>query len=230
MIINHRAAATQGQISAQVDDTEDSSQRGLSISDLFFSSLNCLNNKSKKIQLLVCISDVPVAERDEMKRKSVNEGESVTLDPGVMNNPKDLMTWLFNDSPINEIPEEPSNKTEPRCGEKNSLLTSPKGTSTTQNDSQSNDTTDGTSPNRNGPQSKDTADGMSSNQNDSQMKDSTDGTSPNHNDPQSKDSADGMSPNQNGPQSEDTTDGTSHNLSGIPYIDDPIENEAANIM
>ncbi|RXN12021.1 cytosolic phospholipase A2 gamma-like protein [Labeo rohita] len=83
-------------------------ERGLSISDLFFSSLNCLNNKSKKIQLLVCISDVPVAERDEMKRKSVNEGESVTLDPGVMNNPKDLMTWLFNDSPINEIPEEPT--------------------------------------------------------------------------------------------------------------------------
>ncbi len=32
-----------------------------------------------------------------MKRKSVKEGESVTLDPGVIKNPNDLMAWHFND-------------------------------------------------------------------------------------------------------------------------------------
>ncbi|KAF4097214.1 uncharacterized protein LOC131530812 [Onychostoma macrolepis] len=47
-------------------------------------------------------------KRDEMKRKSVNEGESVTLDPGVRKNTNDLMTWHFNDIPINEIPGYPS--------------------------------------------------------------------------------------------------------------------------
>ncbi len=58
-------------------------------------------------QLLICVSGVPVAERDEMKRKSVNEGESVTLDPGVIKNPNDLMAWHFNDICIAEITEEP---------------------------------------------------------------------------------------------------------------------------
>ncbi|XP_073699509.1 cell adhesion molecule CEACAM3-like [Garra rufa] len=56
----------------------------------------------------VTILDVPAAERDEMKRKSVNKGESVTLDPGVMKNPNDLMTWYFNGIPVNEIPGDPS--------------------------------------------------------------------------------------------------------------------------
>ncbi len=42
-----------------------------------------------------------------MKRKSVKEGESVTLDPGVMKNPNDLMMWHFNDLCIAEISEEP---------------------------------------------------------------------------------------------------------------------------
>ncbi len=41
-------------------------------------------HKYSSSQLLDCVSDVSVAERDEMKRKSVKEGESVTLDPGVM--------------------------------------------------------------------------------------------------------------------------------------------------
>ncbi|XP_050951077.1 uncharacterized protein LOC127153850 [Labeo rohita] len=290
------------------------------------------SNRSEKI-FNVTIHDVPAAERDEMKRKSVNEGESVTLDPGVMNNPKDLMTWLFNDSPINEIPEEPSkscgdvvckdgagrfrhklemiqtgsliitnikttdsglynlqinssrfsimrtfsvnvtavpdsnlstaavagivvgaavllvavaviayvvchsrhsnnkqengNKTEPRCDEKNSLLTSPEGTSTNQNGPQSKDTADGMSLNHNGPQSKDTADGMSPNQNDSQLEDSTDGMSPNHNGPQSKDTADGMSPNQNDSQMKDSTDGTSPNHNG-PQLKDSANGTSPN--
>ncbi len=42
-----------------------------------------------------------------MKRKSVKEGESVTLDPGVMKNPNDVMTWHFNELCIAEISEEP---------------------------------------------------------------------------------------------------------------------------
>ncbi len=35
-----------------------------------------------------------------MKRKSVKEGESVTLDPGVTKKTNDLMTWYFNDTII----------------------------------------------------------------------------------------------------------------------------------
>ncbi|KAL0161149.1 hypothetical protein M9458_044885, partial [Cirrhinus mrigala] len=46
---------------------------------------------------------VPVAERDQMKSKSLKHGESVTLDPGVITNPNDVMTWYFNDTPIAEI-------------------------------------------------------------------------------------------------------------------------------
>ncbi|XP_073699662.1 uncharacterized protein [Garra rufa] len=55
----------------------------------------------------VTVHGVPVAEQDEMKRKSVNEGESVTLEPGVLKNPNDLMTWHFNGVCIAEISKEP---------------------------------------------------------------------------------------------------------------------------
>ncbi|XP_026106616.1 uncharacterized protein LOC113078533 [Carassius auratus] len=51
----------------------------------------------------VTVHDVSAADEKEMKRKSVNEGESVTLDPGVMKKTDDLMTWYFNDIPLNEI-------------------------------------------------------------------------------------------------------------------------------
>ncbi|ROL55098.1 hypothetical protein DPX16_0793 [Anabarilius grahami] len=51
----------------------------------------------------VTVHGVSAAERDEVKRKSVKEGESVTLDPGVINNPNDVMTWYFNDILIAEI-------------------------------------------------------------------------------------------------------------------------------
>uniref|UniRef100_A0A8C2D140 Immunoglobulin domain-containing protein n=1 Tax=Cyprinus carpio TaxID=7962 RepID=A0A8C2D140_CYPCA len=53
---------------------------------------------SRKIlqQLLVCVSGVSAAERDEMKRKSVKEGETVTLDTYVINKPDNLM-WHFNE-------------------------------------------------------------------------------------------------------------------------------------
>uniref|UniRef100_A0A8C2FSI3 Immunoglobulin domain-containing protein n=1 Tax=Cyprinus carpio TaxID=7962 RepID=A0A8C2FSI3_CYPCA len=57
---------------------------------------------------LVCVSGVSAAERDKMKRKSVKEGESVILGPGVIKYLNDLMRWYFNDICIAEISEEPS--------------------------------------------------------------------------------------------------------------------------
>ncbi|XP_073699660.1 uncharacterized protein [Garra rufa] len=55
----------------------------------------------------VTVHDVPAAEWDEMKTKLVNEGESVTLEPGVIKNPNDLKMWHFNDFCIAEISKEP---------------------------------------------------------------------------------------------------------------------------
>ncbi|XP_043078573.1 uncharacterized protein LOC122327340 isoform X2 [Puntigrus tetrazona] len=52
----------------------------------------------------VIINGHSAAEREEMRRKSVKEGGSVTLDPGVIKTPNDLMRWHFNDIPVNEIP------------------------------------------------------------------------------------------------------------------------------
>ncbi len=71
----------------------------------FLKSMNI--HKYPSSQLLDCVSDVSDAERDEMKRKSVNEGESVTLNPGVIKNPNDLIAWHFNDICIAEITGEP---------------------------------------------------------------------------------------------------------------------------
>ncbi len=71
----------------------------------FLKSMNI--HKYPSSQLLVCVSDVSDAEQDEMKRKSVNEGESVTLYTGVIKNPNDLMAWHFIDLCIAEISEEP---------------------------------------------------------------------------------------------------------------------------
>ncbi|CAM4660233.1 unnamed protein product [Leuciscus chuanchicus] len=57
--------------------------------------------KQKILQhLLVCVSGVSAAERDEVKK---NQGESVTFDPGVARKPNDVMTWYFNDTLIAEI-------------------------------------------------------------------------------------------------------------------------------
>ncbi len=71
----------------------------------FLKSMNI--HKYPFSQLLDCVSDVSAAEQDEMMRKSVNEGESVALNPGVIKNPNDLMAWHFNDLCIAEISEEP---------------------------------------------------------------------------------------------------------------------------
>ncbi|XP_048036576.1 uncharacterized protein LOC125262059 isoform X2 [Megalobrama amblycephala] len=51
----------------------------------------------------ITIHDVPAAERDEMKKKSVKEGESVTFDTRVIKNPNDVMTWYFHNILIAEI-------------------------------------------------------------------------------------------------------------------------------
>ncbi|XP_048041656.1 uncharacterized protein LOC125265461 [Megalobrama amblycephala] len=48
----------------------------------------------------IFVHGVSAAKRDEMKRKSVEEGESVTLGPGEERKPNDVMTWYFNDTII----------------------------------------------------------------------------------------------------------------------------------
>ncbi|XP_026110118.1 carcinoembryonic antigen-related cell adhesion molecule 3-like [Carassius auratus] len=58
----------------------------------------------------VAVYDVSAAEQDEMKRKSVKKGESVSLDPGEIKNLNDSMTWYFSDILIAEITGDP-NKT-----------------------------------------------------------------------------------------------------------------------
>ncbi|XP_067254932.1 junctional adhesion molecule C-like [Chanodichthys erythropterus] len=60
------------------------------------------NSISEKI-FIITVHDVPGAEMNRTKTKSVKEGESLTLDPGVMKTPKDSMTWYFNDTRVAEI-------------------------------------------------------------------------------------------------------------------------------
>ncbi|XP_042605287.1 uncharacterized protein LOC109066867 isoform X2 [Cyprinus carpio] len=61
-----------------------------------------ISSGSEKI-FRVAVNDVPAAQRDEKKTKSVVEGQSVTLDPDVTKNPNDVMMWYFNDTLIAEI-------------------------------------------------------------------------------------------------------------------------------
>ncbi|XP_026108569.1 uncharacterized protein LOC113080622 [Carassius auratus] len=67
--------------------------------------LDITSRRSEKT-FSVSVHDAPVADREEMK--SVKEGESVTLDPGVMNNTNYSITFLFNDVLIAEISEDQS--------------------------------------------------------------------------------------------------------------------------
>ncbi|KAL1251740.1 hypothetical protein QQF64_019536, partial [Cirrhinus molitorella] len=60
-------------------------------------------SSDSEIIFSVTVIGVPVAEEDEIKRKSVKDGESVTLDPGVIKGPNDEMTWFFNYTLIAEI-------------------------------------------------------------------------------------------------------------------------------
>ncbi len=69
--------------------------------------------------MLVCVSGVSAHEPNEMKRKSVKEGESVTLEPGVPKNPNDVMTWYFHGTLMNEINGDPSKLcTDEQCDER----------------------------------------------------------------------------------------------------------------
>ncbi|XP_077081378.1 cell adhesion molecule CEACAM3-like [Siphateles boraxobius] len=72
------------------------------ITDTGLYQLQIISRNSEK-NFNVDVLGVSAVERDEMKRKSVKEGESVILDPGVTKNPNDLMTWHFNDTFIAEI-------------------------------------------------------------------------------------------------------------------------------
>ncbi|XP_067271590.1 pregnancy-specific glycoprotein 22-like [Pseudorasbora parva] len=66
--------------------------------------LQILSSKSVSEKIFsVTVHDVPGAEIDKTKTKSVKEGESVTLDPGELKNPKDLLIWYFNGSRLAEI-------------------------------------------------------------------------------------------------------------------------------
>ncbi|XP_052394838.1 uncharacterized protein LOC127942870 [Carassius gibelio] len=65
------------------------------------------NSITQKI-FSITVHDVPGAELNKMLAKSVKEGESVTLDPAVMKNPSDLMTWYFNYTFIAKINGDPS--------------------------------------------------------------------------------------------------------------------------
>uniref|UniRef100_A0A8C1Y0K8 Immunoglobulin domain-containing protein n=1 Tax=Cyprinus carpio TaxID=7962 RepID=A0A8C1Y0K8_CYPCA len=69
------------------------------------SGLYKLKNTSRNTDNVfsVTVQGVSAAEQDDMKRKSVKEGESVTLDPGVVKNPNDVMRLCFNDILIAEI-------------------------------------------------------------------------------------------------------------------------------
>ncbi|XP_052445412.1 uncharacterized protein LOC127987197 [Carassius gibelio] len=77
-----------------------------------------ISSGSEKI-FRVAVNDVPAAQRDEMKTKSVVEGEPVTLHPGVTKTPNVVMTWYFNDSVIAEITRDQSNVcTDVQCKER----------------------------------------------------------------------------------------------------------------
>ncbi|XP_048026577.1 uncharacterized protein LOC125255407 isoform X2 [Megalobrama amblycephala] len=63
-------------------------------------------------------NNVPAAEQDKIKRKSMKEGESITLNSNVTN-PNNSMVWYFNDTLITEITGEPSKIcTDVRCDER----------------------------------------------------------------------------------------------------------------
>ncbi|XP_026054584.1 uncharacterized protein LOC113040451 [Carassius auratus] len=59
-----------------------------------------INSHNSEIIFGVSVSAIPATLLDKMKK---NERESVSLDPGVINHPNDMMMWYFNDSHIAEI-------------------------------------------------------------------------------------------------------------------------------
>ncbi|XP_026111832.1 uncharacterized protein LOC113089564 isoform X2 [Carassius auratus] len=66
----------------------------------------------------VAVHGVSAAQRDKMKRKSMKEGESVTLDSDAVKNPNDLQMWYFNDTRIAQISGDPNKTcTDVECNE-----------------------------------------------------------------------------------------------------------------
>ncbi|XP_067271539.1 uncharacterized protein [Pseudorasbora parva] len=70
--------------------------------------LKIINSRDYEKIFNITVQGVSAADRDEVKRKSVMEGESVTLDSGVKKNTNDSMTWYFNDVLIAEITRDQS--------------------------------------------------------------------------------------------------------------------------
>ncbi|XP_048051706.1 uncharacterized protein LOC125271629 [Megalobrama amblycephala] len=70
-------------------------------SDTGLYKLKILGSSSSEKIFNVTVHDVPAAERDEMKRKSV--GESVTLDTTLIKTLNDSIIWYFNEILIAEI-------------------------------------------------------------------------------------------------------------------------------
>ncbi|XP_067271077.1 carcinoembryonic antigen-related cell adhesion molecule 1-like [Pseudorasbora parva] len=66
-------------------------------------TLKIINSSDSETIFSVSVRGVSAADRDEVKRKSVKEGESVTLDPAVMKNTNYLMAWYFTDVLIAKI-------------------------------------------------------------------------------------------------------------------------------
>ncbi|XP_058617044.1 uncharacterized protein LOC131530663 isoform X2 [Onychostoma macrolepis] len=77
-----------------------------------YSGLYQLQIISERISIMkhfsVVVDGVSAADRDKMRRKSVKERESVTLESGEINKTNNSMAWYFNDIRIAEIIEDPS--------------------------------------------------------------------------------------------------------------------------
>ncbi|KAL1251777.1 hypothetical protein QQF64_019573, partial [Cirrhinus molitorella] len=82
--------------------TTDSGLYDLLINNVPRSRRHSSSSSSRTKSFIVAVQGVSVAKQDEMK-KSVMEGESVTLDTCVKKNPNDLITWYFNDNLIAKI-------------------------------------------------------------------------------------------------------------------------------
>uniref|UniRef100_A0A673FN50 Ig-like domain-containing protein n=1 Tax=Sinocyclocheilus rhinocerous TaxID=307959 RepID=A0A673FN50_9TELE len=66
-----------------------------------------INTTDSGVYELKIINNHSISEKAfSVTRKSVKEGESVTLDPGVLKSPNDVMAWFFNDTRIAEITED----------------------------------------------------------------------------------------------------------------------------
>ncbi|KAL1251774.1 hypothetical protein QQF64_019570, partial [Cirrhinus molitorella] len=81
--------------------------------------LQIISSNVREMTYNVTVYGVSAAELEVVKIKSMKKGESITLDPGVIKNPIDLMTWYFNDTVIAEITGDQSKiSTDDQCRER----------------------------------------------------------------------------------------------------------------